>query len=323
MVKPVNLSRRIAFYEQLGTLTNAGIPLRQSLERAGQRWRDPEIPALRQTLEAGQGAADAFAAAGFTSFEVKLVAAGERSGHLDESFKQLALYWKTEQELVGAMWKHLAYPILLLNLVAVLGPLPKLVTCGLAMYLASVVMQLVLLYGMAFALYWLARTSWQSEAGQAVWQNVPLVGRFLRTTYAYRWIVALRMELQSGVSFAQSAADAWEATGYAFRARRAEEAREGLLSGQPLSILVGGWKELPVEWVDYFATAEFSGKINDTLANVEANALQSWKRAQERLADWLPKLLYVALILYAGFQIVNMILGIFGQVNSVLDSINS
>ncbi len=317
----VNLSRRISFYEQLATMTSAGIPLRQALERAGQRWADPQIAAVIRTLNQGQGAAEAFLAGKFTSFETKLVAAGERSGRLDDSFKQLATYWKTENELVGAMWKHLAYPILLLHLVAIIGPLPRLATCSVPFYVFSVVTQLAFLYGVAFVIYWGARESWRSEAGQAFWLRVPLVGRFLRATYAYRWVVALRMELNSGISFAQAAADAWEATGYSSREKRAAEAREGLLSGEPLSTLVAGWRELPVDWVDYFTTAEVSGKIYETLGHVEANALTEWKRAQERLADWLPKLLYLVLILYAAFQIFSMALGVFGKVNEVLDSV--
>lgn len=317
----VNLSRRIAFYEQLATMTKAGIPLRQALDRTGKRWRDPQIALVLATLNLGLGAADAFLAAKFTSFETKLVAAGERSGRLDESFQQLALYWKTENELVGAMCKHLAYPILLLHLVAILGPLPKLATCSLPIYLFSVIMQLGFLYGVAIVVYLVARESWRSEAGQAVWLRVPLVGRFLRATYAYRWVVALRMELNSGISFAQAAADAWEATGYSSREKRADEAREGLLRGEPLSTLVAGWRELPPDWTDYFSTAEVSGKIYETLGHVEANALTEWKRAQERLADWLPKLLYLVLILYAAFQIFGMALGVFGQVNDVLDSV--
>lgn len=320
-VGSVNLSRRIAFYEQLATMSNAGIPLRQSLERAGARRKSPQVAALLESLGEGSGAAEAFTAAGFSSFETKLVAAGERSGHLDESFKQLATYWKTEHELVGAMWKQMAYPILLLHLLAVLGPLPKLVTCGVPMFLFSVVMQLGLLYGIAFFIYWVARETWRSESGQSLWLRVPLVGRFLRATYAYRWIVALRMELQAGISFAQAAADAWEATGYGSREARAEEAREGLLHGQPLSVLAAGWHELPVDWVDYFSTAEVSGKINDTLTNLEAHALSEWKRSQERLADWMPKLLYLVLILYAAFQVFSMAMGVFGKLDDALKAI--
>lgn len=320
-MEAVTLSRRIAFYEQLATMTGAGIPLRQALDRAGQRWHDPQIATLLHTLSTGAGAADAFDAAQFSSFETKLVAAGERSGRLDDSFKQLAAYWRTENELAAAMWKHMAYPILLLHLVAVIGPLPKIATSGLYTYLFTAAAQLVGLYVAAFFFYWLAKEIWRSESGQAFCTALPLLGRFLRATYAYRWIVALRMELNSGISFAQAAADAWEATGYQSRQRRAAEARDGLLRGEPLSVLAAGWKELPADWVDYFSTAEVSGKINETFSHLETHALTEWKRAQDRLADWLPKLLYVALILFAAFQILSMAMGIFGKVTEVLDGI--
>lgn len=316
----MNLSTRISFYDQLATMTQGGIPLRQILDRSWARWHDPEIDILKKSLDQQSGAADGFAAAGFSSFEVKLVAAGERSGRLDESFRQLRTYWKTESDLVGAMWKDMAYPIILLHVLAVLGPIPKLVTSGVAAFAMQALTQLVMLYVVAFAVFWVVRVTWRSEDGQSFWLKVPLAGRFLRSTYAYRWIVALRMELNAGIPFSQAIPDAWEATGFSARARRAEEARQGILNGESLSILAARWRELPEDWITYFSTAEVSGKINETMTNVEDLALTEWKRSQERLADWMPKLVYVAILFYAAFQTFNTIADVYGNINHAFDA---
>lgn len=317
----MRLTRRIAFYEQLATLINAGVPLRTGLDRSGKRWNDPEIVQLIASLDEGSDAATAFQRAGFSSFEVKLVGAGERSGKLDSSLKQLATYWKTENDLVGAMWKNMAYPIILLHLTALLGPIPKIISCGLMGYLFSALGQLVILYAIAFAGYLIVRETWRSEGGQYFWLRAPLVGRFWRATYAYRWIIVLRMELDAGYTFSRAVPDAWEATNFTAREVRAAEAQEGLLNGMSLSALVAGWRELPESWNDYFATAEISGKIHDTLTQVEAHALAEWRTAQERLADWLPKLLYLVLILVAAAQVLNMALGVFGKIDDALGTI--
>ncbi len=297
------------------------MPLRQALDRTSARQSSPEIESLKVSLAQQSEVTVAFTRAGFSAFEIKLVSAGERSGRLDESFRQLGDYWKTEQALASEMWKQMAYPIILLHLLPVLAPIQKLVTSSVTEYLITVAGQLLFLYAFAFALFWTVRTLWYSAVGQVVLLRLPLVGRFWRATFAYRWIVALRMEVGAGITFSSALADAWEATGFLSRMTRAEEAREGIIGGQSLAELVGRWRELPEDWVDYFDTAEVSGKIVETLELVEKHALDEWRKAQERLADWMPKLLYVAVILYAAFQVLDMAMSTYGAVGKALDSI--
>jgi type II secretory pathway component PulF len=133
------------------------------------------------------------------------------------------------------------------------------------------------------------------------WLWLPIIGNSIKTAYAYRWISALKLEFTAGISLSRAVGDAWRASGYVDCDRFAEEGEQEMRQGVELSKLVARWKQLPRDWIDFIETGEISGAFETAFKNLEAEAARAWRLAQDRMADWLPKIVYfVVLLMVAG-----------------------
>ncbi len=319
----MTLRHRIRFYQQLAVLARAGIPLRTSLERLQGRLSGREIGILRQKIDAGEPVGDAFTAAGFTPFECHLVAAGERSAQLESVYQHIADFWSRQLDMAEALTGQLYYPFVVLNLSVLVGGLVKFASDPMPILVIQILTDFCLLYAFLFVLYTVLRVSWNSDSAQVFWLAVPIVGHTLAAAYAYRWITALRLEYGAGVPLPDAAADAWRASGYAGREQLAREARHALSEGTELSILVQTWRRLPRDWVDFIETGEVSGSLDRAFENLEAEAARNWKTAQERMTQWVPKILYFIIIVIVGLQVLFLALDamqkyITGPINDAL-----
>jgi type II secretory pathway component PulF len=299
----VTLRQRIRFYQQLALLVRAGVPIRGSLERLQERMSAPELTVLSEKVNAGERIGDAFEAAKFLPFETHLIVAGEKSAQLDTIFTHLSEFWARELAMRQALITPLYYPIVILHLVVILSCGIELVTTAWPLVLHHFLWTLAGFYLGGFALFFLARASWESEAMRRIWFYVPLIRGSLATTYAYRWITTLKLEFTAGISLYRAVGDAWRASGYAGAKSRAAEAEEEMLKGVELSKLMRRWKQLPRDWIDFVETGEISGGLQDAFANLEKEAAELWSQAQKRMADWAPKIVYFVALIFVAIQI--------------------
>ncbi|MEI9997726.1 MAG: type II secretion system F family protein [Verrucomicrobiota bacterium] len=299
----MTLRQRIRFYQQLAVLVRAGLPLRASVDRLKAQLGAGEVTVLSERLHAGDRLGESFAAAQFLPFETDLVAAGERSAQLDTVFDQLSEFWKRELTLRQAMVSPLVYPIVVLHIALVLGAAVELFETAWPIVAVHFALRLAAFYAVGLLLYGLARYTWTSPAFRRMWLFTPLIGRALRSACAYRWITALRLEFTAGISLYRAVGDAWRASGYAGGERIAGEAEAAMRSGESLSTLVRQWRSLPRDWIDFIETAEVSGAFEQAFRNLEAEAAREWDLAQQRLAEWLPKILYFAALIVVAVQV--------------------
>lgn len=278
-------------------LVRAGLPIRAGLQRLKERMSVREVAILSEKVNAGERIGDAFAAAGFSPFESNLVTAGERSAHLDTIFEHLSQFWARELEMRQALLRPLYYPLVVLHLAIVVWAVVEFTTMPIPVVIVHFIMRMALLYVVGFIVYTLVRVSWSSEGMRHIWLRLPIIGSSLTTTYAYRWITALQLEFSAGISLSRAVGDAWRASGYVGSARFAEEGEREMRTGTSLSTLVQRWKQLPRDWIDFIETGEISGAIEASLKNLEAEAARNWTLAQQRMADWLPKIVYFVVLL--------------------------
>ncbi len=318
----MTLRQRIKFYQQMAALARSGVPVRGSLQRLAERMPEPEVRTLAAQIEQGQPLGEAFVAARFSPFECHLVAAGERSAQLDSVYELLAEFWNRELQFGQAVIRQLYYPAGLAHLSIVVGAL-FLLPQGMVIVVGNIVLNLAKLYLAAFIAYLLVRFSWHSPVAQRFWQMVPLIGGTLKAAYAYRWITALRMEFTAGVPFPDAVADAWRASGYLEAGQHAEEGEREMRSGVDLSALVRRWTQLPRDWVDLVETGEVSGQYETMFRAMEAEAARAWTIRQERMAEWVPKILVIGFVLFLALQIIPMAnRAINGPIEEVEKSIN-
>jgi len=323
----VTLRHRIRFYQQLAVLARAGVPLRTSLQRLQERISGREIKILSEQITGGEQIGPAFARAGFSPFECHLVNAGERSARLEIVFQHLSEFWSRQLQMFQAFTGQLYYPLAVLHLAIFVGVLIDSVMSGsFVFFIVNLVLQFAFLYTTGFVIFMLVRVSWRSDAAQRFWLSIPIIGRTLSTAYAYRWITALRLEYSAGIPMPDAVADAWHASGYADRDRLAAEGQLALQEGGELSLLVHRWKQLPRDWVDFIETGEVSGALETAFENLEAEAARAWQIAQQRMTDWVPKIVYFIILLVVGAQVALMMYKLtiepIGEVEKALNSVN-
>jgi type II secretory pathway component PulF len=320
----VTLRQRIRFYQQLAVLTRAGVPLRSALPRLEERISGREMAILIERISAGQSLGDAFAAAGFSPFEIHLVTAGERSAQLDTVLQHLSDFWARQRQMFQALTGQLYYPLLILILSFLVGALIEGLAGSWIVAMIHLVENLVGWGAAGFVVFTLIRVSWKSDAAQKFWLALPIIGRTLSTAYAYRWITALRLEHGAGIPMPDAVGDAWRASGYAGSRRFAEEGELALREGSDLSALVQHWKRLPRDWVDFIETGEISGALETAFANLEEEAGRSWELAQKRMTDWMPKIIYFFVLLVVGLQVVLLATKVLQQeITGPMNAINA
>ena len=305
----MTLRQRIRFYQQLAVLVRAGVPIRGSLVRLRERMAGKELAVLSEKVNAGERIGEAFAAAEFSPFECHLVTAGERSAQLDTVFEHLAEFWKRELEMRQALVRPLYYPLVVLHLAVVVLAVVELATTSTSwpMVLVHCAALLVLLYAFGFMVYLVVRVSWSSEIMRRFWLFVPIIGSSLKAAYAYRWITALKLEFSAGISLSRAVGDAWRASGYIGCERFAEEGEQAMREGTELSKLMVRWKQLPRDWIDFIETGEISGAFETAFKNLETEAARTWTLAQERMAEWVPKIVYFVVLLMVAAVVGRMV----------------
>jgi len=75
-------------------------------------------------------------------------------------------------------------------------------------------------------------------------------------------------------------------------------------SGTDLSQLVRRWRQLPRDWIEYFDTAEASGQYETTFKQLEAETAHGWTVTQDRMTEWVPKILYIVFLIVMAIKIV-------------------
>lgn len=288
-------------------MSRGGLPLRTALDKLKSRFNDFEVQTLASAINDGMPVTDAFDKAGFSEFEVNLVHAGERSGRLEDIFSQLAQFWRNEDTLVGGLWRQSLYPLVVLHVAAFFYPLPGALERFNAspanaafVYMLSLAFVLFMMYATGFGVYMIIGWLWRTPPGQKILLAVPLLGPAWKATYAYRWIIALRLEYAAGLPLSDAVYDAWQATGFAERDEPAEQGKQHILSGEPLSTVYPRWKQyLPIDWQDYIETGEISGKLSDTFVALEEQALHSWKLAMAAVNEWMPRFFLVGILILA------------------------
>ncbi len=303
----MTVRHRIRFYQQLAVLARAGVPLRASLQRLQGRFSGGEAKILSQQINAGERIGEAFVTAGFSPFECHLVAAGERSAQLEAVFQHLSEFWTRQREMREAILRPLYYPIGVLHLAILMGSLVELLSISVNLAILHFFERLGLLYFLGFILFLVVRLSWASEIAQRFWLFLPLIGSTLSRAYSYRWITAMRLEYSAGIPLSNAVADAWRASGYVGSERLAVEGQEAIREGTELSTLVQRWRELPRDWIDFIETGEISGALETAFENLEAEAARAWLGAQQRLTEWLPKIIYFIVLAITAAQVATII----------------
>jgi type II secretory pathway component PulF len=321
IVVPAQLTQRSEFYFQLGQLTAAGLGLVKALQ---QLQRHPPASAYREPigqvlgwLDQGYTFSQAVAKRGrwLPAFDVTLIAAGEKSGRLDQSFRLLADYYSDRARITKQMLADLAYPVFLVHFFAAIMPFPQLFLTGnWSAYLAAVLGLLVPLYALVGITIFATQGSHGEfcRAGiEALLHRIPVLGTARHYLALGRLATALEALLSAGVTILEAWDLAAAASGSPALRRIVAGWKPSLLAGQTPAEAVSGSSRFPGLFANQYASGEISGTLDETLRRLHQYYQDEGMRKLRTVARWVPILIYLIIVVVIARSILRFYLGYF------------
>jgi type II secretory pathway component PulF len=324
-------AKQARLYRNLYTLLKAGIGISRALETASRNARGPAARACRQMREQiGQGCSLAQAMAShrrvFSPLDVKLIEAGEESGQLAETFEQLSRRHELRKQVRSNIASGLMLPGLILHAAALFAPLPGFVlgTLTVGGYIASALGILAVLYVplllVGAVVYLTPPTGPARTALDYLCGAIPLLsGGLLQLAYA-RYLRVMGMLLAAGVPIRQAAQSAWELCPNARVRNQVRGAAQSVQQGRSFS--AGLSPSMPSEYRQGLLVAEESGTLDEAFLRLAELAQEAADRRMTQLSVWLPRLVYLAVVLLLAWHILRnaqMVLEKTGSVLGFLD----
>jgi len=315
-------------YHSLAQLLRAGITFLLAVEKLS-RTASPRLrrllSRLRDSLHAGRTVAEACAEArpAIGAMEAAVLIAVERAGRLDRGLEQLAEYFGALDRAKGRILAKLAYPIFLLVFGVLVLNVPVFFARGASAFAHASIGPLAgaaLLtgaLGLGFTL--LLDAAVFSRAADALIRAVPVLGGMHRAFAMARFCLAYDLQLEAGVN----TLDALQSAARASRSALVRSAVEGILpevrAGSPPGPLLAATGALSLEVPEAIAIGEESGTLGTELRRLATEQQALAFSRLEGIADWLPRLAYVAILLFLAARILATFQGAMGQYQRILD----
>ena len=329
IVTPRQLANRAQFYHQLGSLMTAGVAIVQSLEMLG---RNPPGPFLRKPIQkvaervsSGATLSESMTSLGswLPAFDRALLEAAEQSGRLPETFRLLSSYYNDRAQLARQIIGDLLYPIFLVHLAVAILPTSQLVelvrTLDPVPYIRAKLAMLLPPYLIVFVLL-MSGQDQRSESWRALIEQIlrfiPMVGSVRRQLALARLAAALEALTNAGVSIIEGWTLAAAASGSPALRKEVASWRRSLDAGEaPGEILLQN-SSFPELFASLYRTGELSGQLDDTLSRLRVHYQEEGSRKLRLLAQWIPRLIYLAVLIAIGVQIIHFWTGYY---NGILD----
>ncbi len=328
---------RVAFYQELGVLLTAGLPLVNALEILME---SPELGVsatllarVRDQVKEGTPLAVALsqAAPEVQAFEKAILEVGERSGGLDGMLERLARFLDEQKQLRERIVSALIYPAIimvfaLLVAVVMLGfvvpsaaavlaehskePLPALtrfmMLAGRILLWSLPVAVLAGLAGRAALRKKMAQDAAFRAEVDRLWFRLPLVGRGYRLVANLRCARTLAILLKGGVGLVDALPLAGRSTGSVWIASLMEAEAHAVRHGASLADAIRRIPPLAVSLPAWIQAGEASGAL-EKLLDTAGDAFQNqWNRFAARTLSWLEP----ALILLIGLFVLLVTLSV-------------
>jgi type IV pilus assembly protein PilC len=330
IVTPRQFTQRAELYHQLNQLTAAGIPIVRALE---QIKHNPPAPSFHEPLqrlldELAKGAtlAESLQALDWLpAFDLALITAGEQSGRLDACFRMLADYYNDRARVIKQVIAQLIYPVGLIHFAAfifliVLPFAGSQFNASLPLLCAKAALILSPLYG-AVALMIYASQSKHGENWRAVMESllrpVPILGTARHYLALSRLAAALEALISAGVNIFEAWDLAATASGSPALRRAVAAWKSRVVAGQMPSEAVRLCPLFPGTFANLYASGEVSGKLDDSLRQLNRIYNEDGTRKLNAFATWMPRLVYMLVALLIAYEVVHFYLGYFNEINAM------
>lgn len=305
LLGPIFQKQLAYFTRQLTTLLNAGIPILRSLDMLGSQrrppfWRDL-INDLADQIRAGATLAQAMDRypGVFDRRYVKLVAAGETGGKLEEMLGRLADTIENIRRVKCRLLVIFLYPASVLLFAVFVAMFVRYVQ-GRPQPWALLAMPFVLV-GVG---YWAIKRVKRTEQGRLMLDQfklkIPLIGRTYRKVALARFARTLGMLTHAGVPIIEALDITRDATGNEVVGLQVAQMRDQVRNGNRLSASLVGSSVIDPVVVDMIEVGEEAGELDRTLIKVADNFDEQVDMLVQVMTSLLKPLLVIILALVVG-----------------------
>jgi type II secretory pathway component PulF len=316
-----------AFYYQLGTLVQAGVPIQNALassRKTAPRAMQSTVAALSTIVNEGTPLHEAMDRCGrrFAHPDRQGVRMSERSGALDVGLLSLSKYYESRAAARRKLITGFLYPVFLIAVSVCIHPSIALILGNITVtrFLWDTVGALARMALACWIISLLVRWSFRVPGLNLLLDRllitVPVLGR-LRFDYALsHWVSSIRLLLRAGISIVPAldyASRTVDSPLIAYAYQRAEP----LIGGQlEVSQALASTDVFPDELIQFWATGEESGKLDEMLDRLARFYEERWRNSLDQTAIWLPRIVYLFIIL----DIARLILIMGGAYVNILNS---
>ena len=147
---------------------------------------------------------------------------------------------------------------------------------------------------------------------------IPLVGSTQKSLALARLAAALEALINAGVMIIEAWDLAARASGSPQIMRAVQQGKPRLLNGELPSEVINSQGVYPEIFCSSYRTGEVSGHLDDALRRLYRYYLDEATAGLQRLSDWLPKLIYLAILLGIAYFVISFWAGHFKQINDVI-----
>ena len=314
----LSLREKQSFYHSLAQLVRSGVPFPKALDKLAGTTRGSArqlLDATRQALADGRTVGEAFATqrSGITPLEASVISAVEKSGQLDHGLRELSDYFAALAQARETIIKRLTYPVFLLHFGILVLSVPTFVLKSSAEFFRDVGGTFVFIYAAVAIVAMTTPVLRDLGAGSGFVDRlvnaIPLLGR-VRSSFALsRFCTVYGLQLDAGVNIIDALISAGESSrSGSIRAAVAAAVPE-VRAGSQVGPLLAASGAFPMEILQTIIVGEETGKLVEELQRIAKDLREEALAKLETLADWLPKLLYVGIVLFLGWKILGVIQG--------------
>jgi type IV pilus assembly protein PilC len=327
-LSPRQLTRRSQFYQQIGQLTAAGVPVLSVLEMLLQNppdasYRGP-IREMKTAISQGATVTDALRRLGdwMPPFDIALIEAGEKSGRLDAVCKLLASYYEDRARLLRQVISDLLYPAFVLHFAIFLFPLISLFQGGtMTWFVLKSVGVLVVIYAVIGALIYASQDrrglEWRAKLEKWL-RAVPVLGTARQSLVLARLAASLEALITAGVNIIEAWDLAAAASGSPAMQSAVREWKPRVVAGQTPSEAIRNCPLFPELFRNLYATGEISGQLDESLKNLHTYYQDDGTRKMHILAAWVPRFIYFIIAGFVAYKIITFYVGYFNQINDIM-----
>jgi len=331
IVTPGQLKAQGEFYHQLATMTSAGVTIAQALDLLRKSPPSRKLKALANDLinsiARGSTFTEALRGVGqpLPEFDIALIEAGEQSGRLDQCFKLLSEFYSERGRMASEVISNLLYPAFMFHFALLIFPTSLLV--GLVWrgetgpFIVSKVAILVPTYGVIFFLLWSFQSQrsrrWRAFMEQLM-RAIPLVGSTMKNLALARLSAALEALINAGVTIIEAWDLAARASGSAQIIRAVQRGKPQMVGGELPSDVISAQGIYPELFCSSYRTGEVSGHLDEALRRLYRHYLNEATTGLRRLTEWLPKLIYLGILIGIGYFVISFWAGYFKQINDAI-----